>query len=150
MSSRAFTSSMVSLQPHEGSSETPRSKPIMIYPVRFNPTRVRLKRSPSTSTSGMSLRFNPTRVRLKRDCNPGGRGGTRGFNPTRVRLKLCDDTWTDPRYRFNPTRVRLKRARRRSSTTSSQRFNPTRVRLKRLYNRPVATLSGASTPRGFV
>ena len=58
---------MTPLQPHEGSSETPR------YYCR----------------DLLSIRFNPTRVRLKPCCHGVYTILTGGFNPTRVRLKLA-------------------------------------------------------------
>ena len=55
----------LSLQPHEGSSETCQDVVSRTPVFRFNPTRVRLK--PPTGAPGAASRhsFNPTRVRLK-------------------------------------------------------------------------------------
>jgi len=65
---------------------------------------VGLKRNKASST-----RFNPTRVRLKRSAGRGLPPTSRRFNPTRVRLKRSDLLRVDEAlFRFNPTRVRLK------------------------------------------
>ncbi len=77
---------MPTLQPHKGSSETPRHYPNVRCGGRFNPTRVRLKRGLSRHLRAKSC-FNPTRVRLKRTSDDDTSGTTSGFNPTRVRLK---------------------------------------------------------------
>jgi len=99
------------LQPHEGSSETIKSRQSCVIPTSFNPTRVRLKPGTVAHYVGPSHQgFNPTRVRLKHavlkemgyeeGLQPHeGSSETRAvalrpvlgesFNPTRVRLKPC-------------------------------------------------------------